>query len=84
MLTFEQLNEHADTLEKDGMISENELIVPEGAKASPAEVMSKVCGIYQKVRPFLELAANLFFLPKKWRTPIQSFMLVLDGLCPQE
>lgn len=84
MFTIEQLNKHADSLENDGMLTEHQLVTPAGAKASPAEIMSKVCSIYQKVRPFLELVSTLWFLPKKWRTPIQSFMLVLDGLCPQE
>lgn len=84
MLTFDQLNKHADTLDTDGMVSEHSLMTTEGVALAPDEVMGKICGIYKKVRPFLELAANLFFLPKKWRTPILSFMLVLDGLCPTE
>lgn len=84
MYTFDQLNAHADTLDTDGMISEHSLVTPEGAKATPDEIMVKVCAIYNKVRPFLELVASLWFLPKKWRTPILSFMLVLDGLCPAE
>lgn len=84
MYTKEQLNALADSLDMDGMISEHSLVTPEGAKATPDEIMTKVCGIYHKVRPFLELVASLWFLPKKWRTPIVSFMMVLDGLCPTE
>lgn len=84
MYTAEQLNAHADTLDIDGLVSEHSLVTPEGAKANPDEIMAKVCGIYRKVRPFMDLVANLWFLPKKWRTPIQSFMMILDGLCPTE
>lgn len=84
MMTLDQLNKHADTLDTDGMISEHSLVIPEGEVVVPDEILGKICGIYKKVRPFLELIANLFFLPKKWRTPILSFMLVLDGLCPSE
>lgn len=84
MYTIEQLNAHADSLDVDGMVNEHSLITPEGAKATPDEIMAKICGIYHKVRPFLELFTNLWFLPKKLRTPVISYMVVLDGLCPTE
>ena len=79
-MTFSQLNEHAEKLELEGMAEA--FITAEGAKASPEEILSKVCGIYQKVRPFLEVVASLFFIPKKWRDAIRTFMGILDGLCP--
>lgn len=51
-------------------------------KAKPAEVIGKVCSIYQKVRPFLELASDLFFVPKKWRAALDSYILLMDQICP--
>lgn len=82
MMTFSQLQEHAAQLEAEGLLSEQSLISEKGAKASPEEILGKVCGIYHKVRPFLEVVASLFFIPKKWRQAIQTFMGILDGLCP--
>ena len=79
-MTFHQLNEHAEKLELEGMAEA--FIIPEGAKAGPEEILQKICGIYQKVRPFLEVVASLFFIPKKWRDAIKTFMSILDGLCP--
>lgn len=75
-MTFSQLNEYADTLENEGIIPIETL--------EDGDVMPKVCGVYQKVRPFLQVIAGAWFLPKKWRAPIEALMLVLDGLCPIE
>jgi len=75
MMTFSELNAHADQIENEGLIPV-ESITEEG------DVIPKVCGIYQKVRPFLEVIAKAWFLPKKWRAPIEALMVVLDGLCP--
>lgn len=51
-------------------------------KADPGTVVTKVCSIYQKVKPFLSLAANLFFVPKKWRESLTSYMALMDTICP--
>lgn len=77
MYSIQKLNEHADTIENEGIGAEGL-----GEAADPGEIIGKVCGVYKKVRPFLEVINSLFFLPKKWRAAIASFMLVMDGLCP--
>jgi hypothetical protein len=84
MMTISELNKHADTLDTNGMVGENSFIAPDGARADPGEIIGKVCGVYQKVRPFLEVITNLFFIPKKWRSAVMSFIVVMDGLCPGE
>lgn len=78
MMTVSQLNEHAASLDIDGMVGENSLAEAKGVE----DILGKVCGIYGKVRPFLEVVGTLFFIPKKWRTAILSFVAVMDGLCP--
>lgn len=50
--------------------------------ANPAAALANVCAIYKVVRPILELAANSFLLPKKWREAIRTVMSILDTLCP--
>lgn len=75
-MTLEQLNEHADKLEAEGMAVD----LTEAKTAD--EILGKICEIYHKVRPFLERVSNLFFLPRKWRRAIETFIGVLDGLCP--
>jgi len=78
MMTFQQLNQHADTLDEQGLFNEQGL----AAAADDGDLMSKVCGVYKKVRPFLEVVTSLFFIPKKWKTPILTLMAVMDGICP--
>jgi hypothetical protein len=51
-------------------------------KVNPGEVLGKVCGIYQKVRPFLELVSDLFFVPKKWRDSLDKYIALMDQICP--
>jgi hypothetical protein len=83
MMTFDQLNKYADKLEAEGMIGEATLTAG-AAKASPGEIITKACGVYHKVKPFLEVYTSLFFLPKKWKAPVLTFMVFMDGLCPTE
>lgn len=78
MFSIQQLNEHADKIDNEGIGGED--LTAE--VTDPGEIIGKVCGVYKKVRPFLEVINSLFFLPKKWRAAIASFMLVMDGLCP--
>lgn len=79
-MNISELNEYANKLETEGMVT----VEIEGAKAGPGEVIASICKIYQKVKPFLEVYTSLFFLPKKWKTPVITFMVFLDGLCPTE
>lgn len=81
MMTISELNDYADKLETEGMIAD---VTADGAKATPGEIITKACGVYRKVRPFLEVYTSLFFLPKKWKAPVITFMVFMDGLCPVE
>lgn len=53
------------------------------AQANPAAVLTKVCGLYRTVRPFLNFASNFFLVPGKVKKVIQTFMGLMDGLCPE-
>jgi len=82
-MDMEKLNDYADeltlyakTLESQGMALDFVMEKPE-----PNQVLERVCTIYKKVRPFLELIGSFFFLPKKWRSAINTFVLVMDGVC---
>lgn len=78
MMTLSQVNALAEQLDNDGLITEQSL---EGAKGVE-DIFGKICVIYQKIRPILEMITILVFIPKKWRTAVISLMAVLDGLCP--
>ena len=84
MMTISELNKYAGTLDTEGMAAESSFTAPDGAKASSDDILGKVCGVYQKARPFLEVLTNLFFIPKKWRSVITTFMVSMDMLCPTE
>lgn len=75
-MNFEQLNTKADELSTNGLADDS--ILPEDAQ--PGDALGKVGEIYQKVRPFLEAVGLLFFVPKKWRSVILTFVAVMDGL----
>jgi hypothetical protein len=53
-----------------------------GTAATPASVIGQICPIYKAVRPFLQAAANLPFIPAAWRAGISAFITALDLLCP--
>lgn len=80
MMTFKELNRYADQLEQDGLLDEKGLT----AAAEDGDLMSKICGVYKKVRPFLETITDLWFIPSKWKKPILSLMAIMDGICPGE
>lgn len=82
MMTVSQLNAHADDIEVNGLLSE--AVLTDANDEDGSGVMGKVCGVYKKVRPFLEVVTKLFFLPQKWRQPIVALMVVMDGLCPDQ
>lgn len=51
-------------------------------KSDAAGVLEKICGIYHKVRPFLDWATRFFLIPKKIKAVIVSFMQLMDTVCP--
>jgi hypothetical protein len=53
-----------------------------GPAPAPASVIGNLCPIYKAVRPFLQAAANLPFIPAAWRAGISAFIAALDLLCP--
>jgi|HubBroStandDraft_2_1064218.scaffolds.fasta_scaffold2698500_1 hypothetical protein len=55
---------------------------PAMAAANPANVLGSVCPIYKAVRPFLQAAAALPFIPAAWRAGITAFITAMDLLCP--
>jgi hypothetical protein len=51
--------------------------------ATPPSVTGSICQDYKIVRPFLQAAANLPFLPPTWRTGISAFIEAMNLFCPQ-
>lgn len=80
MLTFDQVNEHVENLD----IGEMSVTTRAAAKATPEEVVGKICGVYQKARPVLEFLANFgWIIPEKWRAVLRATIIQLDKICPQ-
>lgn len=79
-----QVEAHFDALDlKDMKAGGVDHFTAADVKAKPQEVLGKVCSIYRKVRPFLELASDLFFVPKKWRTALDNYLILMDQICPE-
>jgi hypothetical protein len=49
---------------------------------TPASVVGQICPVYKAVRPFLQAAASLPFIPQSWRAGISAFVAAMDLLCP--
>lgn len=77
-MTLEQLDEHIIHLEEEGFLNADTASI---AKASPGEAGGKVCEIFKKVKPVLEIVSTLWLVPKKWRTVIATFIVSMDVLC---
>jgi hypothetical protein len=53
-----------------------------GTAPAQASVIAQICPIYKAVRPFLQAAANLPFIPAAWKAAISAFIAAMDLLCP--
>ena len=67
------LTKHQEALKK---------FTPAMASSSPGSVIGHICPIYKAVRPFLQAAASLPFIPQPWKTGITAFITAMDLLCP--
>jgi len=79
-MTIEQLHAHADQLEKEGLLSEYSFLTA-NAVTSDSDQLIAICRVYKKVKPFLEVYVSLFFIPKKWKAPVKTLLVMLDTIC---
>ena len=49
---------------------------------SDPAIVVKICGIYQTIRPYLQLVAVIPFVPAKVKQVITAAVTQLDKLCP--
>ena len=49
---------------------------------APVDVLGKVCGAYQMVKPIVSLIQGLWLVPKRWKDAIKAFQSLMDTLCP--
>ncbi|HEY0038930.1 MAG TPA: hypothetical protein VGB66_19695 [Longimicrobium sp.] len=55
-----------------------------GAESAATDATSAdVCGVWRRIRPIIEGASNLFFIPPNIRAALKLLIGVLDGICPQ-
>ena len=82
-MSFEELDRHFSNVDlspyKPGAKSHFDAAA---VKANPAEVLAKICGIYRIVSPLLATVSNFPFFPKKWKEPLQTFINLMNSVCP--
>lgn len=78
-MQIEQLEQHVEDLNLDEIKSSSDAAM---ATNDPSQILPKICEIYWKVRPILEHVSNWFFIPKKIRDVVKTFIGVMDGVCP--
>ena len=57
---------------------------PADVKKDPSGVIEKICELYHKVKPFLEIIIKIPIIPKKIRDAVKVFMDMMDKLCPDK
>lgn len=45
-------------------------------------IVTKICAIYQTIRPYLQLVSMIPFVPAKVKNVINAAVMQLDKLCP--
>jgi hypothetical protein len=80
--TYEEINAAFTRLDVAKHEATLKQITPSAAAANPASVLPNLCPAYKAVRPFLQAAAALPFIPPAWRAAISAFIATLDLLCP--
>lgn len=82
-LTFEEIDKHIQRADlsafKKGGIHH---FTAADTAVSPADVLQKICPIYRLVRPILATIPLLPIIPKSWKTAIETFLEVMDKICP--
>lgn len=56
-------------------------LVP-GTVAQDPAIVTKICGIYHTIKPYLQLVSLIPFVPTKVKAVINSAIYELDKLCP--
>ena len=78
--TFEQIDAAFRSFDAAKHQANLKQAAAQGVPASAASL--PICPIYKAVRPFLQAAASLPFIPAAWRAAITAFISTLDLLCP--
>jgi hypothetical protein len=82
-LTFEQVDAHIKSANlKEFEAGGAKHFKGGDVKAAPADVLQKVCGIYNVVKPILSIIANLPLIPAKWKEAVKTFMNLMNTICP--
>ena len=83
-MTFEELDKHFSNADLSQFKMGAKGPDAAAAKANPAEVLAKICAIYKVVSPLLAVVSNLPFFPKKWKEPLQTFITLMNNVCPAQ
>lgn len=80
--TYDEINNAFIQLDVARHAKALQQFTPTAAAANPSSVLGNVCPIYKAVRPFLQAAAGLPFIPAPWKAGIAAFIAAMDLLCP--
>lgn len=81
-MDIQQTEAHFDAVDLARMQPGGDLhFTAEEVSASPATVITKICGVYQIIRPFIDWASRFFLMPKKIKTILTTFLSVMDTVC---
>ncbi len=82
-LSFEEVDAHVQGADLRAFAKGGPgYFVPADVAAAPMDVLKKICEIYRTLRPILNFVKRI--LPKKWRAVIDTFIDLMDKLCPED
>lgn len=82
-MSFEEINAQIESID----LSEYEeggknYVAVADVRADASGVLSKICGLYKKIRPILVGISKFPLLPASWKGAIKTFIGLMDTLCP--
>jgi len=80
-VSFEEIDRQIQSLNLPAEKPAEKKVAGKAAAASPADIISQVCPIYQAIRPILKSLLSLP-IPKKWKDAIRAFIRLMDQVCP--
>ncbi len=82
-ITFDQINDHVNNADLTPFSDGGEKHLRSvDLHAAPGDALKKVCSIYHIIRPILQGVMGIPFIPKKWKDVMQTFMDIMDKVCP--
>ncbi len=81
LMTLEQIEAHVKSANLE-QFDKPQAAAAAGAQQDITSQLQKVCSVYRGVRPILQVVAGFPLLPGSIKGAVNSFMSVMNTICP--